>query len=118
MRKNRLNYALIDPGTAGYSASRIASIFMVVVDALWAATAVLGLPPKEAFVPISSMLSACTVAAFSAYGLNSAATAWRHTGEAIASSVFSKTTVTSQVDSGPPADGKPPPVKPAPQEER
>lgn len=120
MIKSRLSYFFVDPASQGYSASRLASLFMIVVDTCWVATAVLGLPPKEAYVPVSSMLSACTVAAFTAYGVNSAASAWKQTGEAIASTVFRKTTtvtkdeggirgeeekktttITSQVDSGP-----------------
>lgn len=76
MRKNRFPYIFFDPASGGYSASRVASIFMVIVDALWATMAVLGLPPKDAYGPVSSMLSACTVAAFGAYGANSFAKTW------------------------------------------
>lgn len=103
---------------------------MVLIDTVWMAAAVLGLPPKEAYVPVCSMLSACTVATFTAYAANSAATAWKSTGEAIASTVFRKTTtvtkdegvrgeeekkttvITSQVDSGPKEKIGPPPAKP------
>ena len=86
MRKHRFLYIFTDPASDGYSASRVASIFMVVVDALWALTAVLGLPPKDAFAPISSMLSACTVAAFGAYGVNSFARTWFQGGSSVISS--------------------------------
>ena len=77
MKKNRVGYAFIDPSSGGYSASRIASLWLIAIDMLWALAAVLGIPPKEALVPVSSMLSACTVAAFGAYGLNSFGRTWQ-----------------------------------------
>lgn len=102
MRKNRLSYALVDPASGGYSASRIASILMIVVDAVWTLACIKGLPPTAAYAPVSGFLGTCTSAAFAAYGLNSFANGWhRNIGE-IASSVFSKTTTTSQVETGPP----------------
>lgn len=104
-KRDSILYALRDAASDTYSASRIASLFMVLVDTAWMVTAVIGLPPKEAFVPVSSMLSACTVAAFSAYGLNSAASAWKQTGEAIASTVFRKTTTVTK-DDGVPGDAE------------
>ena len=76
MKKSSPIYALIDPASGGYSASRIASIVMILVDTAWAIAAVHGWPPKDSYGPVSSMLSAVTVAAFGAYGANSFARAW------------------------------------------
>ncbi len=71
MRKTSPIYAFIDPSSGGYSASRTASLWLVIVDTIWMIVAILGLPPKEAYTPVSAMLSACTVASFGAYAANS-----------------------------------------------
>lgn len=76
MKKNSPLYAFIDPSAGGYSASRMASIFMVVVDALWTTACTFGLPPTAAYAPVSSMLGIVTGAAFGAYGANSFARSW------------------------------------------
>jgi hypothetical protein len=111
VKKNRLNYAFVDPASGGYSASRIASLWMILIDTVWLWACIKGLPPAAAYGPVSTFLGTCTSVAFAAYGLNSFAGGWKHNVGEIASSVFSKTTTTSQVETGPPVD-KPPPAKP------
>jgi hypothetical protein len=119
MKKNRLSYFFVDPGADGYSASRLALLWLVLVDTGWAVACILGLPQKEAFVPVSTFLGTCTAAVCGVYAVNSGIGAWKNAAGEIASTVFRKTTtvtkdegvrgeeekktttVTSQVDSGP-----------------
>jgi hypothetical protein len=71
MKKSNLLYSFIDPNSGGYSASRMASIWLVVLDSLWVAACLLHIPPVASFAPVSSLLGTCTAAAFAAYGMNS-----------------------------------------------
>ena len=71
MNKESPIYAFIDPSSEGYSASRMLSAFFAIMDAIWVGVTVLGLPPKDSYLPISSMLATCTMSAFGAYGINS-----------------------------------------------
>ncbi len=96
MRKNRLSYAFVDPASGGYSASRMAPVWMIFIDTVWLVACIKGWPPVAAYVPVSAFLGTCTSVAFAAYGLNSFAGGWRHNIGEIATSVFSKTTTTSQ----------------------
>lgn len=59
--------------------SRIASGVMLCLDLVWLVTVILGIPPSGAYAPVSSMLSACTVATFGAYGINSFGRAFQQT---------------------------------------
>jgi hypothetical protein len=71
MKKTSLLYFLIDPAGGGLSASRLASLVMILLDAVWMIACILGYPPKEAYTPVSAMLGGVTGAAFGAYAANS-----------------------------------------------
>ena len=76
LRRHKIVEAIVDPSSRELSMSRIASGVMLLLDAVWLIVVIAGLPPHQAFAPVSSMLSACTVATFGAYGLNSFGGAW------------------------------------------
>jgi hypothetical protein len=71
MKKTSPIYLLIDPAGGGLSASRLASLVMIFLDAVWMIFCILGYPPKEAYTPVSAMLGGVTGAAFTAYAANS-----------------------------------------------
>lgn len=71
MKKTSLRYIIIDPASGGTSASRLASLVMIFLDAIWMVACIEGRPPKESYTPVSAMLGGCTGAAFGAYAANS-----------------------------------------------
>lgn len=71
MKKNSPLQVFFDPSSRYPSASRVCSIIMCLTDIAWMVCCVLGLPSKEAYAPVSSMLGIVTGAAFAAYGVNS-----------------------------------------------
>lgn len=100
MRKTSPLYAFIDPSSGGTSASRMALLWLILVDTGWTIVSCLGIPPKEAFVPVSGLLGTCTSVVCGVYAVNSGARAWKDAGEAIASTVFRKTTTVTKDESG------------------
>ena len=73
MKKYSPLQVFVDPASGSPSASRVCSIIMCLTDVSWMICCVLGIPPKDAYAPVSSMLGIVSGACFAAYGVNSMA---------------------------------------------
>lgn len=80
LKRHRVVESLTDPSSKQLSMSRICSWCFFCLDLVWAAACIAGLPPKDAYAPVSNMLAVCTGAAFGAYGVNSFGGAWQRMG--------------------------------------
>lgn len=71
LHKRKPVEAIVDPSSGELSSSRILSWVLVFIDLIWVAACIIKLPAKEAYAPVSGFLAGCTIASFTAYGVNS-----------------------------------------------